>query len=259
MHSRPNRTAHYLGLGAGVIALGILPDSSLAGIVYEPLVSIPGVDNAASNFTTYINQLYFLSISIGALLAVIMIIIGGVKWMLTDVVTQKSDAKNDIKGALLGLLLIISAFLILNTINPQLTTLTALQDAPGISLRAAPAANTETYGPPAPTNGQVSPADAVAPITEATDNSNRPQLTLNFNPTEQALGSQAVVINGETRQIPIISLATLQAYEMQQRDLRARCGSRGVTESNPQTVILRNERLRDRTEQRTITTTATCR
>jgi uncharacterized membrane protein len=113
----------------------LLPAVVNAGVTYQPLVGIPGVDNAASNFDQYINQLYFVSISIAALLAVIKIIIGGVKWMLTDVVTQKSDAKNDIRGALLGLLLIIAAVLILGTINPQLTNLSVLQNAPGINQR----------------------------------------------------------------------------------------------------------------------------
>ena len=118
-----------------ITLLLLTPLITVAGITYQPLVGIPGVDNAASNFNQYINQLYFVSISIAALLAVIKIIIGGVKWMLTDVVTQKSDAKNDIRSALLGLLLIIAAFLILNTINPQLTNLNVLQSAPGVQLQ----------------------------------------------------------------------------------------------------------------------------
>jgi hypothetical protein len=112
----------------------LLPTVVNAGVTYQPLVGIPGVDNAASNFDQYINQLYFISISIAALLAVIKIIIGGVKWMLTDVVTQKSDAKNDIRSALLGLLLIIAAVLILGTINPQLTNLDVLQRAQPVPL-----------------------------------------------------------------------------------------------------------------------------
>jgi hypothetical protein len=111
-------------------------------LTYQPLVNIPGVSNNQLNFNTYINQLYFLSISIAALLAVIKIILGGVQWMLSDIVTQKSDAKKEIWGALLGLLLIISAVLILGTINPQLTTLNVLSRADPLRLDgAAPAYN----------------------------------------------------------------------------------------------------------------------
>jgi hypothetical protein len=41
--------------------------------------------------------------------------------MYSDIVTQKSDAKRDIQGALLGLLVIISAVVVLTIINPDLT------------------------------------------------------------------------------------------------------------------------------------------
>ncbi len=99
----------------------ILPTVSFAEFV--PLVGIPGV-SADADFSTYINTLYALSISIAGLLAVIKIIIAGVKWMLSDVVTSKQEAKSDIQGALFGLLVVISAVLVLNIINPQLTKTT---------------------------------------------------------------------------------------------------------------------------------------
>ncbi len=64
-----------------------------------------------------------MSISVAGMIAVIKIIIAGVKYMLSDVITSKEEAKKDIKGALLGLILIMSAVLILQVINPQLTNL----------------------------------------------------------------------------------------------------------------------------------------
>jgi hypothetical protein len=88
---------------------------------FQPLVGIPGVTDPNANFNTYINALYALSISIAGLLAVIKIIIAGVKYMLSDVVTSKQEAKSDIQGALIGLLIVVSAVLILTVINPQLT------------------------------------------------------------------------------------------------------------------------------------------
>lgn len=88
---------------------------------FVPLVGIPGVD-ADAEFGTYINALYTLSISLAALLAVIKIVIAGVKWMLTDIVTSKENAKKDIQGALVGLLIIISAVVVLNFVNPKLTS-----------------------------------------------------------------------------------------------------------------------------------------
>lgn len=88
---------------------------------FLPLVGIPGISDNNIDFNTYINALYALSISIAGLLAVIKIIIAGVKYMLSDVVTSKAEAKSDIQGALIGLLIVVSAVVILNQINPRLT------------------------------------------------------------------------------------------------------------------------------------------
>ncbi|MEZ4103879.1 MAG: hypothetical protein R3B60_01180 [Candidatus Paceibacterota bacterium] len=109
-----------------IFAIFLLPATALG---QATLVGIPGVSNPNTDLNTYINALYALSISVAALLAVIKIIVAGVKWMLTDVVTSKQDAKGDIWGATLGLLLIISAVLIFNTINPNITS-TSLFIAP---------------------------------------------------------------------------------------------------------------------------------
>lgn len=87
---------------------------------YEPLVDL-GLKS--DDFGGYINLLYVTSISIASLLAVIKIIIAGLKYMLSDVVTTKGDALKDIRTSLLGLILIISAVLVLNVINPNLTKL----------------------------------------------------------------------------------------------------------------------------------------
>ena len=102
-----------------VFVLLIAPVVTLAQ--FKPLVGIPGISDPNTDFNTYINTLYFISISVAGLVAVIKIIIAGVKWMLSDLVTSKQDAKSDIQGALIGLLIIISAVLILEVINPQLT------------------------------------------------------------------------------------------------------------------------------------------
>jgi len=84
------------------------------------LVNLPIGDT--DDFNTYINALYLMFISIAALIAVIKIIIAGVKYMFSDIVTQKSEAKRDIQGALLGLLVVLAAVVVLTIINPDLTT-----------------------------------------------------------------------------------------------------------------------------------------
>ncbi|MCA9357395.1 hypothetical protein H6784_03810 [Candidatus Nomurabacteria bacterium] len=94
---------------------------------YTPLVGIPGV-NPNSGFDAYMNALYALSISIAALLAVIKIVIAGVKWMMSDVVTDKGSAKKDIQGAVLGLLVILAAVIIITVINPDINNVNVTFD-----------------------------------------------------------------------------------------------------------------------------------
>jgi hypothetical protein len=89
---------------------------------FTPLIGIPGLDNTNS-FDSYVDALYALAISIAALVAVVKIVLAGAKYMMDDIVTHKSEAKEDIKNALIGLLIIIGAVIILNTINSDLTNL----------------------------------------------------------------------------------------------------------------------------------------
>jgi hypothetical protein len=127
-------------LFVSLLALGgsVLPTLALAQATYKPLVGIPGIMDAGLNFGDYINALYALSISIAALLAVVKIVIAGMKYMLSDIsVTSKSEAIGDIQGAVFGLIVVISAVLILTVINPQLTKTelvidTATPPAPGV-------------------------------------------------------------------------------------------------------------------------------
>lgn len=87
----------------------------------DSLVTIPGYE-AGGGFQSFINVVYGLSISIAALLAVVKIVIAGVKWMLSDVVTSKAEAKKDIQSALFGLIIIISAVLVISLINPEIVS-----------------------------------------------------------------------------------------------------------------------------------------
>jgi hypothetical protein len=103
-----------------IVATLVLAIPTISLAQYAPLVGIPGVD-ASADFNTYINALYALSISVAALLAVIKIVIAGAKYMLSDVVTSKSEAISDIQGSVFGLIIVISAVLILTVINPNLT------------------------------------------------------------------------------------------------------------------------------------------
>ena len=106
--------------------------------VYKPLVDLPRLDADEQSTEEYVNALYLLSITIAAFLAFVKILYGGIKWMFSDVVTSKESAKKDIRGALFGLLIVVSAVLILETINTDLTNLNIFGDAPAIVQPPAP-------------------------------------------------------------------------------------------------------------------------
>ena len=97
---------------------------------FVKLVGVPGLNPGSMSTAEYINALYILSISVAAFLAVARIILAGVQYVLTDIVPAKDAARKQITGALLGLLIVISAVLVLETINPQLTNFAALDQLP---------------------------------------------------------------------------------------------------------------------------------
>jgi len=103
---------------------------------YTPLVNIPGVtDNVGlgeASFLDYVAAIYGILIVVAALIAVVRLVIAGARYMMTDLVSGKGKAIADIQGSLLGLLIIIAAVVILNTINPNLTQLSLNIEAENI-------------------------------------------------------------------------------------------------------------------------------
>ena len=93
---------------------------------YEIEVSIPGGPTAGTPVTlvSYIKYIYIFGLSLIGIVALGTLVYGGFLYMMSDTVTSKDDAKKYIWAAISGLLLGLSAYLILNTINPSLTSLT---------------------------------------------------------------------------------------------------------------------------------------
>jgi hypothetical protein len=117
------------------------PVVTLAGDLYQPLARLPLIDYSQLSIEAYINALYLLSISVAAILAVLKITLAGVKYVMSDIVTQKGDAKKDIQGALFGLLIVMAAVIILNTINRDLTAFAILSGADSVERNDSVAQN----------------------------------------------------------------------------------------------------------------------
>jgi hypothetical protein len=145
---------------------------------YTPLVGIPGFPTTSGNLPQYINQLYKLTISIGGLIAVIKIIMAGVKYSMSGIVTDKEEAKHDIRGALLGLAILLIPFIVLNQIYPNLTNLNVLTNAVKTNLAPGASSPTNSSSPSSSSGGTTSsggsaPSDAdpnVQPLTLTYDN-----------------------------------------------------------------------------------------
>jgi hypothetical protein len=75
------------------------------------------------NIADYIQTVYDLAIGLAAALAAVMMMIGGFQYLTAGDSGRVSDAKERIQGALVGLVLAMGAYTILNTVNPQLVNL----------------------------------------------------------------------------------------------------------------------------------------
>ncbi len=151
--------------GVASIALGADPDVSGKTVTktpaYTPMVGIPGLAKV-STYTAemYVDALYKLAITVGGILAVIQIIFGGVMYMFDGSITNKEAGKDKIKGALFGLLIILGAVLLLQTINPDLLNLKIFNNAPSIDQISA--AKNEVTQKPAQPRDSVSATDPAA-------------------------------------------------------------------------------------------------
>ena len=80
--------------------------------------------NINQNLTEIIGYVYYFIVGIAGLAAFVMLVWGGVQWLLSGAIpSQASEAKEKVRSAILGLLLVLSSFLIVQVINPELTVL----------------------------------------------------------------------------------------------------------------------------------------
>jgi len=103
---------------------------------YQLLASIPTItqptDGTAIPFPVYLKGLIVAIVGLSIIFAVIMIVIGGIEYVAAVVPSAKSEGKKKIIGAISGLLIAIFSYLLLITINPDLTII-------GLDLNTVPA------------------------------------------------------------------------------------------------------------------------
>ena len=91
-------------------------------VEYNLIQPLPGIQTVSS-FPQYIESALPFILSLAAILAAVMIVVGGVEYAISLSEDGKKLAKSRINNAILGLLLALVSYLILYTINPDLTKL----------------------------------------------------------------------------------------------------------------------------------------
>ncbi len=134
---------------------------SLSGIpVFQKFTS-------SSTLPAFLNNLYYVCIGIATVLSVLQLVRGGITYMLVDTVTSKEEARHLISTSILGLLLVLSPYIVFNIINPKILTLdvntTEIQPDLGVGTGTQPPGGTTPPGTPPP--GTQPPATPGAPGT----------------------------------------------------------------------------------------------
>lgn len=94
---------------------------ALVHATYQPLVPIPGLPAEGVTISSYLVGLYNFLLSIVGIVAVMMLILGGMRYISSaGNASATQDAKDMIQSAVLGLFLALFSWVIISTINPDL-------------------------------------------------------------------------------------------------------------------------------------------
>ena len=120
----------------GILFFSNIPKVQADGIQFKPQVTI-GDFNKETSYTIssnsigeYINSIYKYAIGTVGILAVVVMMFGGMLWLTAGGSQEKiGSAKSWIGASLTGLVLTLASYTILNTINPDLVNFKPIQMA----------------------------------------------------------------------------------------------------------------------------------
>lgn len=94
--------------------------TSTTGINESYLAPLPGLENASSGLQGFLQGLFNIAIVIAGILAILMIVIGAITYLSTDSLSGTEKGRDMMLNAVFGLILALGAWVILNTLNPNL-------------------------------------------------------------------------------------------------------------------------------------------
>ncbi len=89
-------------------------------LTYTPLEPLPGQSTQSSNFCQLLNLVFKYLIYLGGAIAVLFLVLGGIGYMVFEVVNKRTQARERIKSSVIGLLVLLGSWIILSTVNPTL-------------------------------------------------------------------------------------------------------------------------------------------
>lgn len=104
-----------------IFRTGIIQAQQATYTLLQPLeVPGQGTVETTADLNSYLNLAVKVILGVAGVLAVIMIMIGGIQYLSTDAIGGKSEGREKISGALWGIAIALVSWIILNTINPDL-------------------------------------------------------------------------------------------------------------------------------------------
>jgi hypothetical protein len=82
--------------------------------------TISSYDVSDGDIGKYINIMIKIVIGLAAVLAVVMIVMGGMEYMTSELISSKESGKSKMTNAILGLIIALGAYALLYTINPDI-------------------------------------------------------------------------------------------------------------------------------------------
>ena len=138
--------------------------AQVTGLDYKLLEKIPGTEGTGSDLPGYVSALYKMALIVVTLSAVLMLSVGGFMYLTSAGNTAAmGSAKTIIFDSLIGLVIALSAWLILYVINPDLVKV-SLSNLPQVTPVGT---DGTTTGPINPGAGYYTHAEAVTALSAA--------------------------------------------------------------------------------------------
>lgn len=184
-------------LGAGIALFCVMVVTPASAL--EMIVPIAGINSLDISLPDYVSRIYTWGIGLAALLAVLMIVIGGAEYIMAAGSFGEAEAgKNRIKSAVMGLILLLSISLILSIIGSRLTNI-SLDPVVLTGAGGSPASPQESVG-------LINTLQQEAPSYNLRDAATLSKISSNLATLERALATNSITPEQYTSAIKAVNV-----------------------------------------------------